>query len=166
MQGYLPVKMLADTIQRDRRGHRPSAGGFLDAGTEIVTADSVTEPFGLPPLTFEELEAIAADPDAAREYYQPLVDGIDRELGGKPRAHRERGQVARDHGGDDGQDHATGRPLPSLPGTAVAAPAVAVVGPAQALWRHPGPHRAWTSTSSRAPSTPSSARTAPASPRS
>lgn len=74
MQGYLPVKMLADTI----RGNTTvdlSQGGFLDAGTEIVTADSVTEPFGLPPLTFAELEALAASPDAAREYYQPLVDG-------------------------------------------------------------------------------------------
>jgi ABC-type sugar transport system substrate-binding protein len=74
MQGYLPIKMLADTI----RGNTTvdlSAGGFLDAGTEIVTADSVEEPFGLPPLTFDELEVIAASPEAAREYYQPLVDG-------------------------------------------------------------------------------------------
>lgn len=73
MQGYLPVKMLADTI----RGHTSvdlSAGGFIDAGTEIVTADSVTEPYGLPPLTFEELEALAASPEKAREYYQPLVE--------------------------------------------------------------------------------------------
>ncbi|MEA2609099.1 MAG: ribose transport system substrate-binding protein, partial [Chloroflexota bacterium] len=52
-----------------------SAGGFLDAGTEIVTADSVTEPFDLPPLTFADLEALAASPAKAREYYQPLVDG-------------------------------------------------------------------------------------------
>ena len=74
MQGYLPVKMLADTI-RGTATVDLSAGGFLDAGTEIVTADSVEEPFDLPPLTFEELEAIAADPAKAREYYQPLVDG-------------------------------------------------------------------------------------------
>ena len=75
MQGYLPVKMLADTI----RGNTTvdlKAGGFLDAGTEIVTADSVEEPFGLPPLTFAELEEIAASPEKAREYYQPLVDGV------------------------------------------------------------------------------------------
>jgi ABC-type sugar transport system substrate-binding protein len=74
MQGYLPIKMLADTI-RGTTTVDLSAGGFLDAGTEIVTADSVEEPFGLPPLTFEELEVIAASPEAAREYYQPLVDG-------------------------------------------------------------------------------------------
>ncbi len=75
MQGYLPVKMLADTI----RGNTTvdlAAGGFLDAGTEIVTADSVEEPFGLPPLTFAELEEIAASPEKTREYYQPLVDGV------------------------------------------------------------------------------------------
>ena len=74
MQGYLPVKMLADTI-RGTTTVDLSAGGFLDAGTEIVTADSVEEPFGLPALTFTELEALAASPEAARTYYQPLVDG-------------------------------------------------------------------------------------------
>jgi ABC-type sugar transport system substrate-binding protein len=74
MQGYLPVKILADTI-RGTSTVDLSKGGFLDAGTEIVTADSVQEPFDLPPLTFAELEALAASPEKAREYYQPLVDG-------------------------------------------------------------------------------------------
>ncbi|MDQ3553395.1 MAG: substrate-binding domain-containing protein [Chloroflexota bacterium] len=74
MQGYLPVKMLADVI-RGEADVDLSEGGFLDAGTEIVTADSVEEPFDLPPLTFEELEELAASPEATREYYQPLVDG-------------------------------------------------------------------------------------------
>jgi ABC-type sugar transport system substrate-binding protein len=74
MQGYLPVKMLADVIRGDVDVDL-SEGGFLDAGTEIVTADSVEEPFDLPPLTFEELEELAASPEATREYYQPLVDG-------------------------------------------------------------------------------------------
>jgi ABC-type sugar transport system substrate-binding protein len=73
MQGYLPIKMLTDAV---RDGVDLSSGGFLDAGTEIVTADSVEEPFDLPPLTFDELEAMAADPAKAREYYQPLVDGV------------------------------------------------------------------------------------------
>ncbi|HET9548380.1 MAG TPA: hypothetical protein VFO97_11110, partial [Desertimonas sp.] len=49
---------------------------FVDAGTEIVTADRVIEPFGLPELTFDELLELAASPEAAREYYQPLVDGV------------------------------------------------------------------------------------------
>lgn len=74
MQGYLPIKILADTI-RGTSTVDLSAGGFLDAGTEIVTADSVEEPFGLPPLTFADLEALAASPAKTREYYQPLVDG-------------------------------------------------------------------------------------------
>ena len=74
MQGYLPVKILADTIRKTSTIDL-SKGGFLDAGTEIVTADSVQEPFDLPPLTFTELEALAASPEKAREYYQPLVDG-------------------------------------------------------------------------------------------
>jgi ABC-type sugar transport system substrate-binding protein len=74
MQGYLPVKILADTIRKTSTVDL-SQGGFLDAGTEIVTADSVQEPFDLPPLTFAELEEIAASPEKAREYYQPLVDG-------------------------------------------------------------------------------------------
>jgi ABC-type sugar transport system substrate-binding protein len=74
MQGYLPVKMLADTI-RKKTTVDLSAGGFLDAGTEIVTADSVQEPFDLPALTFPQLEELAASPAKAREYYQPLVDG-------------------------------------------------------------------------------------------
>jgi ABC-type sugar transport system substrate-binding protein len=73
MQGYLPVKILADTI-RGTTTVDLSAGGFLDAGTEIVTADSVQEPFDLPPLTFAQLEELAASPEKAREYYQPLVD--------------------------------------------------------------------------------------------
>jgi ABC-type sugar transport system substrate-binding protein len=75
MQGYLPIRMLADTVRGISKVDL-SAGGFLDAGTEIVTADSVTEPYGLPPLTFAQLEEIAASPDKARTYYQPLVDGV------------------------------------------------------------------------------------------
>jgi ABC-type sugar transport system substrate-binding protein len=73
MQGYLPVKMLADKV-RGLVDVDLSQGGFLDAGTEIVTADSVTEPYDLPPLTFAQLEELAASPEKTREYYQPLVD--------------------------------------------------------------------------------------------
>jgi len=75
MQGYLPVVMLVDKIKGETE-YDLTMGGFIDAGTEIVTADSVTQPHGLPALTFAELEAIAADPAASRAYYQPLVDGI------------------------------------------------------------------------------------------
>ena len=42
MQGYLPVVMLVDRI-RGETEYDLTTGGFIDAGTEIVTADSVTE---------------------------------------------------------------------------------------------------------------------------
>ena len=73
MQGYLPVKMLADAI---RNNVDLSKGGFIDAGTEIVTADSVQEPYDLPPLTFDQLEELANSPEKTRQYYQPLVDSV------------------------------------------------------------------------------------------
>jgi ribose transport system substrate-binding protein len=72
MQGYLPVKMLADAI-RGQTSVDLSKGGFLDAGTEIVTADEVQEPYDLPALTFADLEELAASPEKARAYYEPLV---------------------------------------------------------------------------------------------
>jgi ABC-type sugar transport system substrate-binding protein len=72
MQGYLPVKMLADTVRKITTVDL-SKGGFIDAGTEIVTADSVVEPYGLPSLTFAELEELASSPEKTRQYYQPLV---------------------------------------------------------------------------------------------
>jgi ABC-type sugar transport system substrate-binding protein len=72
MQGYLPVYMLVDALRNDV----PLELNFVDAGTEIVTADKVIEPFGLPELTFDQLLELAASPEAAREYYQPLVDDL------------------------------------------------------------------------------------------
>jgi ABC-type sugar transport system substrate-binding protein len=73
MQGYMPIKILADTVRKITTVDL-KAGGFIDAGTEIVTADSVTEPYSLPALTFAQLEELAASPDKTRAYYQPLVD--------------------------------------------------------------------------------------------
>lgn len=75
LQGYLPIKMLVDTISGATNVDL-TAGGFIDSGTEIATAESVTEPYDLPPLTFEELKGIAASPEASRAYYQPLVDTV------------------------------------------------------------------------------------------
>lgn len=71
-QGYLPVKILADAI---RNGIDISGGGFINAGTEIVTADSVEEPNGLPPMTFADLEELAASPEKTAEYYAPAIEG-------------------------------------------------------------------------------------------
>ena len=47
MQGYIPVKILADTLS-GRSKINLQAGGFIDAGTEVMTKDGVVEPFGLP----------------------------------------------------------------------------------------------------------------------
>jgi hypothetical protein len=66
------VYMLVDAL-RNGTELDPS---FIDSGTEIITGDRVIEPYGLPELTFDELLEIAASPEAAREYYQPLVDGV------------------------------------------------------------------------------------------
>ena len=64
-------------IRTGAEGRQPiTEEWFVDAGTQIVTADRVIEPFGLPEITFDELLELAASPDAAREYYQPLVDGV------------------------------------------------------------------------------------------
>ena len=75
IQGYLPTKMLLDSIINGTAADIAKPG-FLDAGTEIVTSDSVTEPHDLPPLTFAQLQQLAADPTALRAYYQPAVDGF------------------------------------------------------------------------------------------
>lgn len=75
MQGYLPVRILHDAITGAVDVDLTS-GGFIDSGTEIVYSDSVTQPYGLPGLSFAELQELAASPDATRAYYQPLVEGV------------------------------------------------------------------------------------------
>jgi ribose transport system substrate-binding protein len=72
MQGYLPVYMLVDAL----RNGTELESSFVDSGTEIIVGDRVIEPYGLPELTFDELLELAASPEASREYYQPLVDGV------------------------------------------------------------------------------------------
>ncbi len=72
IQGYLPVYMLVDSIRNKIAINKP---GFVDAGTEIVTATSVTEPFDLPALTFADLQAMALSKEKTRAYYEPVVSG-------------------------------------------------------------------------------------------
>ena len=144
-----------------------SQGGFVDAGTEIVTKDSVDRAVSAcRRLTFDELEAIAADPAAARAFYQPLVDGIIANWADDARAHREREQVARTAAGGR-QAGSPGQGLPStLPGSRRPPIPRSPCRSVQVLRRHPGPRRHGPRGRSRAPSTRSWARTAPASPRS
>jgi ABC-type sugar transport system substrate-binding protein len=70
VQGYLPVQVLVDSIRNKIKINKP---GFLNSGTEIVTATSVIEPFGSKPLTFAALQKMSASKALTRKYYDPLV---------------------------------------------------------------------------------------------
>jgi ABC-type sugar transport system substrate-binding protein len=72
VQGYLPVVLLVEAI----KAKKPLPVGFYDAGTQIVTADSVSMGNGLPSVTFEQLQKLAADPKATAEFYQPWVKSV------------------------------------------------------------------------------------------
>ena len=76
VQGYVPVALLVNTL----RGGQPLALGFFDAGAQIVTADSVDMGNGLPPITFAEAIAMAADPAATAAYYKPWTDTLTAEF--------------------------------------------------------------------------------------
>jgi len=70
VQGYLPVQVLVDSIRNKIKINKP---GFLNSGTEIVTATSVIEPFGSAKLTFAQLQKMSASKALTRKYYDPLV---------------------------------------------------------------------------------------------
>lgn len=72
IQGYLSVYVLVDSIRNKIKINKP---GFLNAGTEIVTATSVIEPFKSAALTFAQLQKISASKSLTRKYYDPLVKG-------------------------------------------------------------------------------------------
>lgn len=72
IQGYAPVYILVDSIRKGIKINKPS---FLNSGTEIVTATSVTEPFKLPALSFKDLQAMSASKTQTRKYYEPVVKG-------------------------------------------------------------------------------------------
>lgn len=69
VQGYLPVLMLVNSL-RDGVALEP---GFVDSGTQVVTADSVDMGNGLPSLSFDELLAMSTDAEATAEFYAPWV---------------------------------------------------------------------------------------------
>ena len=72
VQGYLPVALLVDAI-RNKKTLEP---GFYDSGTQIVTADSVDMGNALPAVSFEDAQAMAADPAATAEYYGAWSKGM------------------------------------------------------------------------------------------
>jgi ABC-type sugar transport system substrate-binding protein len=70
LQGYLPVYVLVDSIRNKIKINR---AGFLDSGTEIVTATKVVQPFGSAPLSFKKLQKMSASNKLTRTYYDKLV---------------------------------------------------------------------------------------------
>ncbi|MEO8391938.1 MAG: substrate-binding domain-containing protein [Chloroflexota bacterium] len=67
VQGYLPIVMLVDSI----RNGTPLPVMFTNAGTQVVTADSIDMGNGLPNVSFDELLLQAGDPAATKAFYAP-----------------------------------------------------------------------------------------------
>jgi ABC-type sugar transport system substrate-binding protein len=83
VQGYLPVVLLVDAI----RNKTALPMGFYNAGTQVVTANSVDMGAGLPSVTFDQLEKLAADPKATAEFYKSWsksVTGVPTPPGMQP----------------------------------------------------------------------------------
>jgi len=76
VQGYLPIALLVNAA----RNGVPLDPGFYNAGSQIVTADSVDMANGLPPISFAELVAMSADPAATAAYYKPWTDALTAEI--------------------------------------------------------------------------------------
>jgi hypothetical protein len=70
--GYLPVAVLAHAIKTNTA----LVPGFFNSGTHVVTAKSVDMGNGLPPVTFEQAQAFAADLAATAKYYKPWIDSL------------------------------------------------------------------------------------------
>ena len=145
-----------------------AAGGFIERGhgdRDRGQRDRALRPAG-PHL--RRARGIAADPAAARAYYQPLVDGIIANWTDEPRAHRERVQVALMSRGRQARCRLTARLPPDAPPAALRRPRTPRgrrPRPVQVVRGHQGAHRHGPRGRAPAPSTRSSARTAPASPR-
>jgi len=69
VQGYVPIKMLVDSI----KNKMPLEQKFYNAGTQVVTADSVNMGNGLPSVSFDELLKMSADPAATAKFYAPFT---------------------------------------------------------------------------------------------
>ena len=64
--------LLVDAIKQKK----PLPVGFYNAGTQVVTADSVDMANNLPSVTFAQLQTLAADPAATAAYYKPWSDSV------------------------------------------------------------------------------------------
>jgi ABC-type sugar transport system substrate-binding protein len=79
VQGYLPVALLVHAI----KAKKPLEVGFYNAGTQVVTANSVDMANNLPALTFPKLQAISADPTATAAFYEPWTKCVNGPDAGK-----------------------------------------------------------------------------------
>ena len=99
MQGYLPVKMLVDKIKGET-DYDLTTGGFIDAGTEIVTADSVTRALRTPGADVRRAGGHRGRSGRFARLLSAAGGRHHRGLGDGHRTRRERVQVAPD---DDGR---------------------------------------------------------------
>jgi ABC-type sugar transport system substrate-binding protein len=76
VQGYLPVALLANTI----KGGKKLSPGFYNAGSQIVTADKVDMGNGLPSVSFDEAQKLAADPAATAAYYKGWTQTLTADM--------------------------------------------------------------------------------------
>jgi ABC-type sugar transport system substrate-binding protein len=73
VQGYLPVALLVNAI----RSKSKLPPGFLNAGTQVVTAQNVDMANGLPKISFSQLQALSASPDATATFYKSWAKQAD-----------------------------------------------------------------------------------------
>jgi ABC-type sugar transport system substrate-binding protein len=76
VQGYLPVALAVNAI----KGGKKLGPGFYNSGSQIVTADTVDMGNGLPPISFEEAQKLAADPAATAAYYKKWTESLTADV--------------------------------------------------------------------------------------
>jgi ABC-type sugar transport system substrate-binding protein len=76
VQGYLPVALLVNAI----KGGKKLSAGFYNAGSQIVTADKVDMGNGLPSVSFDEAQKLAADPAATAAYYKAWTTTLTADM--------------------------------------------------------------------------------------
>jgi ABC-type sugar transport system substrate-binding protein len=73
VQGYLPIVLLVNAI----KAGKVADVGFYNSGTQVVTADSVDMGNGLPKISYDEAQKLAADPAATAVYYKPWTASLN-----------------------------------------------------------------------------------------
>jgi ABC-type sugar transport system substrate-binding protein len=76
VQGYLPIALLVNAI----KAKKTLGPGFYNAGTQVVTADSVDMGNDLPKITYDQAQAMAADPKATAAYYKAWTQSLTADM--------------------------------------------------------------------------------------